>query len=138
MARALTILSRFRIRRRRRWSRCRPWREHVFLGFLFRFRALLDFDRPLKICSVFDHDLCCGQISVKRTFFLDLGLLGTDVTLHASGHDHFASNDVRSQFSCTADRKLPLIELNYSFYCPVDLEVFVPRDFAFDGLAWPD
>src|SRR5258707_7380159 len=72
---------RLRARRRRSRRRCRR-REHVFVAFLFR--ALLDFDRPLEVCSVFDDDLRRRQISVHRTVLLDLDLaLPMNITLHA-------------------------------------------------------
>ena len=49
------------------------------------FRALLDLDRALEVCSVFDDDLRRRQISVHRTVLLDLDLaFPTDITLHAS------------------------------------------------------
>src|SRR5258707_3397915 len=106
---------RLRARRRRSRHRCRR-RKHVFVAFLFR--ALLDLDRALEVCSVFDDDLRRRQISVHRTVLLDLDFaLPMDITLHASVHDHLASNDVGCQLCCSSDRQLPLIEMDQSFNC---------------------
>jgi len=38
-----------------------------------------------------------------------------DITLHASVHDHLASDDVGCQLCCSSDRHLPLIELDQSY-----------------------
>src|SRR5258707_12184616 len=104
---------RLRARRRRSRRRCRR-REHVFVTFLFR--ALLDLDRALEVCSVFDDDLRRRQISIHRTVLLDLDLTcPTDITLHASVHDHLAGKDVGCQLCCNSDRQLPLIKMDQSF-----------------------
>src|SRR6266481_6907640 len=86
----------------------------------FLFRALLDLDRALEVCSVFDDDLRRRQISVHRTVLLDLDLaFPMDITANASVHDHLASNDVGCQLCCTPDRQLPLIDMDESFNCSV-------------------
>src|SRR5258707_8952312 len=126
---------RLRARRRRSRRRCRR-REHVFVTFLFR--ALLDLDRAFEVGSVFDDDLRRRQISVHRTVLLDLDLaLSTDVTIHASVHDHLVSDDVGRQLCCSSDRQLPLIEMDQTFNSSVNVQVLIPPDFPFHIQARP-
>src|SRR4029434_5357330 len=122
--RILSILSwldtlRPRVRRRRSRCRCRP-REHVFVPFLFG--GVLDLDRALEVCSVFDDDLSRRQISVHRTVLLDLDLaFPTDITLSPAVHDPLAGNDVGCQLCCSSDRQLPFIDMDASFSCSVNV-----------------
>src|SRR5260370_42616857 len=49
-----------------------------------------------------------------------------------------ASNDVGCQLCCSSDCQLPLIELDQSFNCSVNVQVLVARDFAFHMQARSD
>src|SRR5216683_3242948 len=67
-----------------------------------------------------------------RFALLDLDLaFPIDITVHASVHDHLASNDVGCQLCCSSDCQPPLIELDQSFNCSVNVQVLVARDLAF-------
>jgi hypothetical protein len=88
--------------------------DRVLSYFCWQRCALLDRDRALEVCSVFDDDLRRRQISVHRAVLLDLDLaFPMDIALHSSVHDHLASNDVGCQLCCSSDRLPPLRLRNF-------------------------
>src|SRR6266404_1257537 len=74
----------------------------------------------------------------EPSFLISILPFPRNITRHASVHDHLASNDVGRQLCCSPDRQLPLIDMDESFNCSVDVQVLVARDFVFQMQARPE
>src|ERR1700741_3408063 len=73
----------------------------------------VDFDRPFKVGTIFDHDLRCGQIPDDRTALPDLDAsLRSHVPFDIAVHLHIAGIDVSRKPCRRSDRELSLFKLD--------------------------
>src|SRR3984893_11619954 len=127
-------LGRRNVRRGRRGrNRGRPGiRGLVEIGFFFG-RCAIDLDRAFEIRAVLNHDARGGQIANDRAILLDFeAVAGTQITLYAAIDDDFARYHVGGQLGCGPHGQLAVIELNEPLDGAVNVQIFIPRNFALD------